>query len=160
FQPNFDFVYSRGWALRDVVRGRVNNAGWVNDQDYARDAATPLIAVVGDSYIEAQMVPYAETMQGRLAAALQGCARVYSFAAAGAPLSEFAILAGYAVREFGASAVVVNLANFDFAGSDAAYARPAGMWVYRGIGDERKLELTPYRPGWARGIVRRSALAR
>ena len=46
FQPNFDFVYSRGWTLRDVVRGRVNNAGWVNDQDYARDAATPLIAVI------------------------------------------------------------------------------------------------------------------
>lgn len=30
FEPDRDFVYSRDWNLRDVVRGRVNNAGWVN----------------------------------------------------------------------------------------------------------------------------------
>jgi hypothetical protein len=160
FEPDRDFVYSRDWNLRDVVRGRVNNAGWVNEQDYARDNELPLIAVIGDSYIEAQMVPYAETLQGRLAAALKGRFRVYSFAASGATLSEFAAYAAYAVREFGAAAVVINMANYDFAGSDAAYNRPSGMWVYDGAGDDKRLRLIPYRPGWLRGIVQRSALAR
>ncbi len=160
FAPNRDFVYSRDWDLREVVRGRVNNAGWVNQQDYVRDDKLPLIAVIGDSYIEAQMVPYAETLQGRLAAALDGKARVYSFAAAGAPVSEFAVYAAYAVRQFGAAAVVINMANYDFAGSDAAYNRPAGMWVYDGAGDEKRLRLIPYRPGWLRGIAQHSALAR
>ena len=160
FEPNRDFVYSRGWNLRDVVRGRVNNAGWVNAQDYVRDNKLPLIAVIGDSYIEAQMVPYAETLQGRLAAALKGQARVYSFAASGAPLSEFAIYAGYAVREFGASFVIVNVANYDFADSDAAFNRPAGMWVYDGAGGDKRLSLTPYSPSGLRNIVRHSALAR
>ncbi len=117
------------------MRGRVNNAGWVNEQDYVRDDRLPLIAVIGDSYIEAQMVPYAQTLQGRLAAALKGRARVYSFAASGAPLSEFAVYAAYAMREFGAAAVVINIANYDFADSDAAYNRPAGMWVYDGAGE-------------------------
>ena len=160
FEPDFDFVYSHGWNLRDVVRGRVNNAGWVNGQDYAQADPAPLIAVVGDSYIEAQMLPYAETMQGRLAAALNGRFRVYSFAASGAPLSQFPVYAGYAVREFGASAVVINLANYDFAGGDAAYNRPAGMWVYEGGGDDRQLRLIPYHPGRLRAAVRYSALAR
>ena len=160
FAPNHDFVYSRGWNLSEVVRGRVNNAGWVNEQDYAHDDKLPLIAVIGDSYIEAQMVPYAETLQGRLAAALQGRARVYSFAASGAPLSEFAVYARYAVREFGAAAIVINMANYDFAGSDAVYNRPAGMWVYDVAGDDKQLRLTPYRPGLLRGIVQHSALAR
>jgi hypothetical protein len=160
FEPNYDFVYSRDWNLRDVVRGRVNNAGWVNEQDYGRDDKLPLIAVIGDSYIEAQTVPYAETLQGRLAAALNGKARVYSFAASGATLGEFAVYAAYAVREFGAAAVVINMANYDFAGSDAAYNQPAGMWVYDGAGDDKRLGLIPYRPGWLRGVVRHSVLAR
>jgi len=160
FEPNRDFVYSRGWNLRDVVCGRVNNVGWVNEQDYARDGKLPLIAVIGDSYIEAQMVPYAETLQGRLATALTGRARVYSFAASGAPLSEFAVYAGYAVREFGAAAVVLNIANYDFADSDTAYGRPAGMWVYEATASGKQLQLVPYRPGWLREIARHSALAR
>jgi hypothetical protein len=160
FEPDFEFVYSRGWNLRDVVRGRVNNAGWVNAQDYTREAGLPLIAVIGDSFIEAQMVPYAETLQGRLAAALKGKARVYSIAASGAPLSQFAVFAGYAVHELGAAVVIVNIANYDFALADAAYNRPAGMWVYDGTGDAKALTLIPYQPGWLREAARRSALAR
>ena len=44
FAPNRPFVNSLGWNFYNVVRGRVNNAGFVNDQDYARDGP-PLIAV-------------------------------------------------------------------------------------------------------------------
>jgi hypothetical protein len=160
FEPNRDFVYSRGWNLRDAVYGRVNNAGWVNEQDYVRDDKLPLIAVIGDSYIEAQMVPYAETLQGRLAAALRGKFRVYSFAASGAPLSELAIYAAYAVREFGASAVVVNIADYDFFESDGAFRQSPGMWVYDGAADDKRLRLVPYRPSWLRDVVRHSALVR
>src|SRR3954471_7958189 len=63
FTPNRPFTNSLGWTMHNVVHGRVNNAGFVNDQDYAREGA-PLIAVIGDSFIEAQMVPYGETLQG------------------------------------------------------------------------------------------------
>ena len=58
FTPNRPFTNSLGWNFHNVVHGRVNNAGFVNDQDYVRDGP-PLIAVIGDSFIEAQMVPYA-----------------------------------------------------------------------------------------------------
>jgi hypothetical protein len=160
FEPNHPFVYSRGWNFAGVVRGRVNNAGWVNDQDYARADPTPLIAVIGDSYIEAQMVPYAETLQGRLAAALKGRFRVYSFAAAGAPLGELAVYAGYAVREFGARAVVFNIADYDFASGDSRFGHPEGMWVYDDDGDERRLRLIPYQPAWLHSAARYSALLR
>lgn len=160
YEPNRPFVYSAGWRMRQVNRGRVNNAGWVNDQDYHRDAALPLIAIIGDSYIEAEMVPYAGTVQGRLAAALEGRFRVYSVAASGAPLSEFLVYAGYAVRELGARAVVINIANYDFAGSDSRYGNPLGMWVYGGEGGDRGPRLIPYRPSGLRVAVRHSALLR
>ena len=84
FEPNSNFVFSIGWKLDGVNHGRVNNAGFVNDQDYQKSSATPLLAVVGDSFIEAAMVPYAQTVQGRLAAALAGDLRVYIFGTAGA----------------------------------------------------------------------------
>src|SRR5262245_20909138 len=88
FTPDRPFVYSRDWDLAMVNRGRVNNAGFINDQEYRKDDDTPLLAIVGDSMIEAQMVAYPDTLQGRLAKALEGRLRVYSFAASGAPLSQ------------------------------------------------------------------------
>jgi hypothetical protein len=55
------------------------------------------------------MVPYAKTLYGRLAKALDGRLRVYRFGASGAPLSQYLIWVGYAVREYGARAVVTNV---------------------------------------------------
>src|SRR2546430_6699340 len=120
FTPDRPFTNSLGWNMHNVVHGRVNNAGFVNDQDYVRDGL-PLIAVIGDSFIEAQMVPYAESLQGRLAAALKDRFRVYSFAGSGAPLSQYLIWARHAVREFGARAVVINVVGNDFDESLSAY---------------------------------------
>src|SRR6266540_749457 len=34
FTPNRDFVFSRDWDMAEANRGHVNNAGFVNDQDY------------------------------------------------------------------------------------------------------------------------------
>lgn len=42
YTPNRDYVYSRDWNFNLVNRGRVNNAGFINDQDYAQAAALPL----------------------------------------------------------------------------------------------------------------------
>src|SRR5437763_13866614 len=129
FTPNRRFTNSLGWTMHNVVHGRVNNAGFVNDQDYVREGP-PLIAVIGDSFIEAQMVPYAESLQGRLAAALKETFRVYSFAGSGAPLSQYLIWAGYAVNEYGARAGVINVVGNDFGESLSAYRLGPGFWQY------------------------------
>ena len=84
FTPERDVTFSRGWNFDLVNRRRVNNAGWVNDQHYRQQDETPLLAVIGDSYIEALMVPYDKTLYGRLARSLAGRLRVYSFGASGA----------------------------------------------------------------------------
>ena len=94
--------------------GRVNNAGFVNDQVYRKEDEPPLLAVVGDLYIQAAMVPYPETLHGRLASNLEGRLRVYSFGASGAPLSQYLIWARHAVRDYGAQALVINVVGNDF----------------------------------------------
>src|SRR5258708_40260931 len=77
FEPNRNFVFSIGWKLDGANRGHVHNAGFVNDQDYDESAMEPLLAEVGDSFIEAATVPYSRSGQGRLPAAFAGCSRVY-----------------------------------------------------------------------------------
>jgi len=52
-----------------------NNAGFVDDQDYNASYEQPLLAIVGDSYVEAAMVSYVETLHGRLADQLAPRAR-------------------------------------------------------------------------------------
>lgn len=160
FSPGRPFVYSLGWNFHTVVRGRVNNAGYVNDQDYVRDGP-PLIAVIGDSFIEAQMVPYAETLQGRLAAALAGRFRVYSIAASGAPLSQYLVFAGHAMRAYGAGAAVINVVGNDFDESLAAYKLGPGFWLYApDAAGTLRLRLTEHEPGGLVALARHSALAR
>jgi len=161
FRPNRNFVNSHGWTMHSVTRHRINNAGFVNDQDYRRDDPLPLVAVVGDSYIEARMVPYAETAQGQLARSLTGKMRVYSFAASGAPLSQYLIWAGHAVREYGARAIVINVVGNDFDESHTSYKLGPGFWLYSPDGDGTlRLRLNDYDPGRAITILRESALAR
>jgi hypothetical protein len=53
---------SRGWDFEMINHRRVNSAGWVNDQDYHKDDDAPLLAIIGDSYVEALMVPYVKTL--------------------------------------------------------------------------------------------------
>jgi hypothetical protein len=161
FTPNRDFVFSRDWDMAMVNRGHVNNAGFVNNQDYHERDALPLLAVIGDSYIEAAMVPYAETMHGRLASALFAKWRVYSLGASGAPLSQYLVWAKHVVQTYGAQALVINVVGNDFDESHSAYRTAPGFWHY--VPDEKgtlRLQLFEYRPSVLRKIVHASALAR
>ena len=56
--------------------------------------------------------------------------RVYSFAGSGAPLSQYLVWAGYAVKEYGARAVVINVVGNDFDESLSAYRLGPGFWQY------------------------------
>ena len=78
FRPDSEFVFSDGFWLTNANRGHINNFGFVNDQDYDPDDLRPLLAVIGDSYVQALMVPYGSTVQGRLAAhaAELGCLQI------------------------------------------------------------------------------------
>jgi hypothetical protein len=160
-QPNEPFTFSTGWSFKNVNRGRINNAGFVNEQDYHKQDAKPLLAVIGDSYIEARMIPYRETLQGRLAAALEKEFRVYSFAASGAPMSGYLIWAQHAVRDYGARALVINVVLNDFDESYLAYRTSPVYSVYDTEADgQLRLRFFEYRQSTLRAVLSKSALAR
>ncbi len=66
FQPDRTATWSKGWNFSIVNTIHSNNYGFICDFDYDRDVDSPLLAVIGDSYVEAVMVPFQETITGRL----------------------------------------------------------------------------------------------
>jgi hypothetical protein len=160
FVPNRDFTWSNNWNFSIVNRGHVNNAGFVNDQDYASEGVRPLIGVVGDSYVEAFQVPYAQTFHGRLAARLTGRARVFSFAASGAPLSQYLIWMRHARQTYDVDALLVTVVGNDFDESLAQYKVGPGLHHYVEGPDGLVMRRFDYAPGRIRPLVEASALAR
>ena len=161
FTPNRALTWSRDWNFSIVNRIRVNNAGFVNDQDYVAQHPLPLLAVVGDSYVEAAMVPYAATVHGRLAAQYAGRFRVYSYAASGAPLSQYVVWARVAKEEWGASKLAVVVISNDFDESLASYKQGPGFHHYvRNNDGELQLQRVDYAPSTLKRLGRRSALIR
>lgn len=55
FTPNRTSTFSRSWNFTQANIVRSNNCGFINNQDYESAATTPLLAIVGDSYVEAVM---------------------------------------------------------------------------------------------------------
>ncbi|MBM4205979.1 MAG: SGNH/GDSL hydrolase family protein [Gammaproteobacteria bacterium] len=114
FAPNRTSTFSRGWNFSIVNMVRTNNYGFVNDQDYDPADTQSLIAVIGDSYVEAIMVPYAQTAAGQLAQAFGSQARVYSFGASGSALSQYLAYARYARDQFQPDALLILVVGNDF----------------------------------------------
>jgi len=161
YAPNQSFTWSLGWNFFHVVRGRSNAQGFLADYDYDRTATTPLVAVAGDSFVEALNVAFAETLAGRLQAALGARGRVYAFAQSGSPLSQYVAYAAHACAVYHPERLVVVVVGNDFDESVYAhrhrngifhlYPRPDGGFDHR---------LTPLpAPGPLERIARRSALA-
>ena len=161
FTPNRQTTWSRDWNFTIVNRIRVNNAGYVNDQDYDVADARPLCAVVGNSYVEASMVPYAETLHDRLAKAFAPQARVYSLGASGAPLSQYLVWAREARERWHAKALAIVVIGNDWDESLATIKAGPGFHQYvEGSDGSLALRRFDYVPSWWRELVRQSALGR
>lgn len=158
FVPDVEFTYSRGWNLRGVNRGRINNVGFVNDQDYTPEQVPPIVAVIGDSYVEAAMIPYGQTFHGQLAAMLGDRARVYSFGMSGAALSQYLVWAKYVGDTFRPTVLVISIIANDFDESLLRYKDAVGFHYFDDTDPDMPLIRIDYEPHWLR--LRRSSLYR
>ena len=99
FEPHRKALYSKNWNFDIVNKVNVNNAGFVNNNDYKSELKSKLLSIIGDSYVEALMVPFEDNMSGILAKKAKD-KRVYSFAASGAGLSQHLIWAQHARKNY------------------------------------------------------------
>jgi hypothetical protein len=160
-RANRDYLYSHGPFLTNVNRGHVNNYGFTNDRDYDPADTRPLLAVIGDSYIEAAMVRFPQTLQGRLAAQQDRNRRVYSFASSGSSLLDYLYYAVYARQRFGAQWLVINVVGNDFDEMLRRFKQSPGFHYLTEQADgSLSPTLIEYHPPWPRTLLRHSALAR
>lgn len=160
FEPDRTATWSRlpDFSLKNEIRS--NNYGFINDQDYDPDGELPLLAVIGDSYVEAAMVPYEKTVHGRLAKALRGKWRVYSFGVSGAPLSQYLAFARFARDEFAPQKMAFVIVGNDFDESLIEYKQSPGFHYFKETGEGRlALHLQEYEPSMVRRLLRHSRLA-
>lgn len=157
---NFNYVYSKGSAMQIPNKGRVNAQGFVHDEDYIFSPDKPLLAVFGDSYVEALMVPFKETITGILHENLASKGSAYSFAFSGAPLSQYLMWAEYAKNTYKPSAAIFVIISNDFDESLLKYKSMPGFHYLREINGTLSLERVDYSVSSFKRLARKSALLR
>lgn len=160
YVENMSGIWSHDWNFSLVNKVNINNYGYVNAIDYDKHDTSPLVAVIGDSFVAALMVPHAETFHGRLAAHFAGNVRVYSFGLSGAPLATYLKLAQYVEQEFNPDYIIFMIITNDYDESYFKYkGYPAFYYFYPtpdgGLHlDKADFFITP----WRRNLVRASRL--
>jgi hypothetical protein len=174
FIPNTTIQRSNHWDMTGARKRQVNNVGFISDQAYIAAAQSnngnqspkSLIAIIGDSYIEAMQVDYANTTEANL---LKNCyehARVYSFGAQFAPLSQYLSWVDYASKTFAPKAMVINIVGNDFDESLLSYQLSSngggvpGMQFFELTQDTSDLVIVPFKSeGVITRLLRHSVLA-
>ncbi len=161
YVANTPYVWSLGWNFYVVVHGRSNAQGFLADYDYDTKASQPLVAIVGDSFMEALHVPFAETVTGRLQAMLGTRGRAYVFAQSGAPLSQYVAYAQHACSIYHPQRLVVNVVGNDFDESLYTHRKRDGLFhLYPQPDGTFDYKLTPLpAPSVVERIARHSALS-
>ena len=161
FAPNLRLRWTKGWNFSLANEIVTNNEGFISNVDYDAAATIPLLAVIGDSYVEAAMVPYDRTASGILGRLVEGHGRVYSFGASGAALSQYLAYARYVRKRFNPAGMVMTIVGNDFDESLLKYRRYPGFHYFMET-PEGGLELTRLDRSvpWWKNVVVRSALGR
>lgn len=161
--PNSSYRFSKGWSFENAQTGRYNNIGFRSNFDYNKNANRPLLGVIGDSYIEAKMMPFEQTIQGRLHQVLSPKGMdVYNFALSGAPLSQYLAWADYAKNTYQPDALIISVVSNDFDESLYDYRLRDGFYHFRNNENTDTLDwqLSPYEPSFLRRLALNSSFMR
>lgn len=108
-QPYSAYTYSRGWNFRLENSGVLNNFGFRSSYDYTPDPRA--VAVIGNSFIQADALLPRDTMSERLRELLR--APTYAIGADGFTLADYLVAARWASATFDAHTLLVLLTTGD-----------------------------------------------
>ena len=163
YEPNREIVYSRNWDFAIRTRKRCNNYGFMSDGDYLAQVGTsePLMAIIGDSYVEAMHVENHQAIAGLLQNRVDGRGSVYGLGISAAPLSQYLAWAEFSREEFAPHSIVFVVAGNDFDESLLAVKWQEGMHFFEEGEEDLELVRVDSKPyGLLRRTTRKSALMR
>lgn len=155
-QPGVDYTYSRDWNFSVVTSKRSNNFGYIHQEDYRPDN-TPLLAVIGDSYVEAHAIEAGRNAAEILHSRLGGTGRVYSIGLSGAPLSQYLVFAEFAKNALRPNAMAFFIIGNDFDESLLRYKADPRFHYFAENGELRRIN---YEMSTTKRILRESAFLR
>jgi len=160
YQPNVDYLYSSGPDFSIVSRKHSNNYGYNHRSDYRPEQTTPLLMVIGDSFVEGHTLDAGKTAAELLDAELAGSGRVYSIGISGAPLSQYLAFAQFAQTTFRPEAMAFVIISNDFDESLLKYKSEPRFFYFEESGKGAQLRRIDYRISEAKKVLRRSAFLR
>ena len=104
------FTTSTGWDLRSPQRHCANNYGFIADRDFSYNPDA--IVIVGDSFVEAIMLPVREGLAARIESKLQGTL-VYAMGGPGSSLLDYAERIQFARKNFGTKVFIIVINRTD-----------------------------------------------
>jgi hypothetical protein len=159
FTPNRDVIWSSGVGFSIITKKHVNNYGFLNDQNYSKEATSPLLAIIGDSYVAAKQVENNESMHGILSSKTKKKGRVYSFASSGSPLSTYLAYSEY-TKQFNPKGLAFIIIGNDFDESLLKYKKDPAFHYFQQKENRLVLTRVDYHSSFIKDIARKSALIR
>ncbi|WP_341225357.1 SGNH/GDSL hydrolase family protein [uncultured Arcticibacterium sp.] len=129
FKPNTEGTMTLGPWAEQPFYWHINNAGWNNLRDYDADDNRPLIAVIGDSYIQPIGVDIDKSYPVLLQEKLKAKYRVYQFGMSGAPLSQYLHMSRYVTAKYKPDIIIFNIVHNDFIESLSCYTLPGRNYM-------------------------------
>jgi hypothetical protein len=107
-------VHTIGKFAEIRSKWKINNMRWNYPIDYYPNSKKKLIAVIGDSFIEALQVNIGDNYPYLLNKMLADNYEVYAFGKGGVPLSQYLNMSRYVNKYFKADILIVNIVHNDF----------------------------------------------
>jgi len=148
------FVASTGWDLKAPQHICANNLGFVSDHDFVANPTA--VGLIGDSYVEANMLSAKKRIGAVLERQLEG-RPVYAFGGPGSNLLDYAVRAEFAAEKFGIRTFVFILERNDVKQVLCGSGHVHGVCMDANSGQIKTVTQAP--PGLLKRILRESALA-
>ena len=155
YPPQHTWTASTGWDLRNAQTLRSNNLGFPSERDFVPDPRA--LVLVGDSYVEASMLPYPSRPGQQLERALGGARPVYAMGGPGSSLLDYAERVRYAHQTLGVRDFVLLLEPGDVRQALCNSGNVHGVCIDPADLRLRQQTLPP--PSAGKQLLRHSALA-
>ncbi|MBK7338788.1 MAG: SGNH/GDSL hydrolase family protein [Saprospirales bacterium] len=159
-------VYTMGKGAEMRGDWRINNHGWNAPNDYFQKKDKKLIAVIGDSFIEAMLIDIDKSYPFLLRDSLGSEYDVYAIAKSGAPLSEYLSYSRYANKYFNPDIFIFNVVHNDYDESILELNPSSGHRLTVNVGEEGVTENVPVANpdfsqfDWKKRTLKKSAIFR
>jgi lysophospholipase L1-like esterase len=163
FVPNTAGLYTDGRFAEVRGHWRSNNYGWNSEIDYVPGIGRkqPLVAIIGDSYVEGLQVDVNQRFPAVLRRLLGKEPLVYSFGISGAPLSQYLQMTRYVDLLFQPQTLVILVVHNDFDESLANLrSKPLFMQLIPKNGTFAEVPATPLKSSPLLNLSRQSAIFR